>query len=730
MGKNFKKALLLAILLILAVSIFACGSEPKAVLTLLGGAEKDGFLTVSVSSATESIDLKDYIAINSESEMKIYSSEEMDDEIDSIVSLQTGENNFYVKVKQGMTKNTYKIKVVRKSILSVTFDSNGGTPCQTICVDDGSVIEPPVSTREGYDFIGWGYDFSTPITENKALVAQWSPKKYTVTSNDFASVEVTFGEAYTLPTVSKHGYIFSKWINDAGEEIASSGTWSLAQNLNVSAVYDKEIYTITYVYGASTANQSATYTIEDAITLINPATPEGLNFMGWYDSLDYTNKISNYPVGTTGNITLYAKWLADEEIEHFITVDAEGYEFDEDVISVYYGGSYTLPAITDVAGYTYAWKVNGEKILSSGIWDLKTDATVVLEWTKIEYNITYITDSKTTNPNTNVTYNVETPTITLLNPTRPNATFVGWFTTPEFLAESKVESIATGTINDITLYAKFEINYSTIKYNLNGASGSLDDVKLEIGDAYELPTPSSLGMEFVGWYIDVNNEATKLSNTGTWSYEGETTLVAKWNYTKYSLNLTVNGKTEVREYTIVDEVTLPTPSVTGFVFMGWKEYGSSSVYQNVVITKGTTGTKSYTAVLSRFEYSFDFATKTATVVRYVKTASVTSVVIPTSVNSNGVDYSVTTIGSSVFENMGNYIVEKNLSKFSVEIPKTLTTINQNAFKNCIDVEIKVILDRGVDTTTWANSLVVASGNDHVVDVIKGLRPAIGWSIYG
>jgi hypothetical protein len=73
--------------------------------------------------------------------------------------------------------------------------------------------------------------------------------------------------------------------------------------------------------------------------------------------------------------------------------------------------------------------------------------------------------------------------------------------------------------------------------------------------------------------------------------------------------------------------------------------------------------------------------------------------------------------------------ESAVTRVSVEIPNTLQKIGANAFSNCDDVSINVIMESGVELSTWADSLQVAKGNDHVVDVIKGKRPAIGWSVY-
>ena len=107
---TLKKIFALTILLILSLSIIACGSEPKAILSLPGSVDNNGCLTLSVSSSTESIDLNDYMIFNEKSKVKFYSSDEMKDEIDSVITLNTGDNYIYVKVKEGWRDNPSRLR--------------------------------------------------------------------------------------------------------------------------------------------------------------------------------------------------------------------------------------------------------------------------------------------------------------------------------------------------------------------------------------------------------------------------------------------------------------------------------------------------------------------------------------------------------------------------------------------------------------------------------------------
>ena len=65
----------------------------------------------------------------------------------------------------------------------VTFDSNGGTPIESVKVKKNSLVSKPNDPeKEGYVFLGWTengklYDFNTKITKNITLVASYEIKK-------------------------------------------------------------------------------------------------------------------------------------------------------------------------------------------------------------------------------------------------------------------------------------------------------------------------------------------------------------------------------------------------------------------------------------------------------------------------------------------------------------------------------------------------------------------------
>ncbi len=76
-----------------------------------------------------------------------------------------------------------KINKVETEIVTVTFNSDGGSSINPIRVDKGNEITEPDSPKKtGYKFLGWYqnnnlFDFSSKITDNITLIAKWEKEE-------------------------------------------------------------------------------------------------------------------------------------------------------------------------------------------------------------------------------------------------------------------------------------------------------------------------------------------------------------------------------------------------------------------------------------------------------------------------------------------------------------------------------------------------------------------------
>ncbi len=92
---------------------------------------------------------------------------------------------------------------------TVTFDSNGGSPVDAQdVIENETATEPAEPTRDNYTFGGWKlgnvlYNFSTPVTGNITLVADWSytPAHISSVSINESSIYTWEGDATTYTLV-------------------------------------------------------------------------------------------------------------------------------------------------------------------------------------------------------------------------------------------------------------------------------------------------------------------------------------------------------------------------------------------------------------------------------------------------------------------------------------------------------------------------------------------------
>ena len=115
-------------------------------------------------------------------------------------------------------------------------------------------------------------------------------------------------------------------------------------------------------------------------------------------------------------------------------------------------------------------------------------------------------------------------------------------------------------------------------------------------EAFQLPTPVRTGYIFLGWTGEGITEAQKTMEIPQGS-TGDRTYTANWQVIEYTIITLLEGgnagSSQVYFYTVEQTVTLPTPTRTGYTFLGWTGEGITTPQPNVTIPKGSTGDKTY-----------------------------------------------------------------------------------------------------------------------------------------
>lgn len=296
----------------------------------------------------------------------------------------------------------------------VTFDTTGGSAVDTQLVGDGEAASMPAEpTREGYTFARWSasesdgtaYDFSSSVTADVTLYAQWTPNTYTVAFNtnggtSVDSVNVQYGQAVAKPSnPTRDGKQFVGWTTDEAGTKPYGFDTPVTGNLTLYAKWAGagETYltvTLNLSDGADyppTALQSMTLFVKNGerLEIPDPApTRDGYRLAGWTTDAARQN---DYAPGTVvTDLTLYAKWVKTWTV----TFDSQG-GTDVPSQTVDNGGQAVAP---DPAPTRDEYKLTGWSVEPTGgaTYDFSTqvtaDVTLYAQWARTAHQWTITFD--------------------------------------------------------------------------------------------------------------------------------------------------------------------------------------------------------------------------------------------------------------------------------------------------------------------------------------------------
>ncbi len=134
----------------------------------------------------------------------------------------------------------------------------------------------------------------------------------------FAPVGSLPNDIPSLPT-PKEGYAFIHW-----QKSINGTDWTMVENITTEIIETTTIfeakmevitYTITYFLNGGTSSDAnpSTYTIESSTLPLIAPTKHGHTFQGFFKSSTFAeDPVTQIEQGSTGNISLYAKWKANE----------------------------------------------------------------------------------------------------------------------------------------------------------------------------------------------------------------------------------------------------------------------------------------------------------------------------------------------------------------------------------------------------------------------------------
>jgi len=367
---------------------------------------------------------------------------------------------------------------------------------------------------------------------------------------------------------------------------------------------------------------SNSYNIESETINLYSLYKPGHTFEGWYNNPEFTGSaITSIPSGSYGDINLYAKFV--ELPKYQLNMNLNEGELDDSYYGVYSIGD---PQVSlDISTYDNSGNASGTYLCDKSIvpnnslrwqykillqYDASLDAYKVVcldaakdtannaasaagvTWTHAlsnsSSNITtlvtlgqYIVLSQKATVGTNdfeafvyeepqliygvkpIIYTIESEDITLPTPTKEGYTFAGWYNNPEFTGE-KVTVVDTAINSNVTVYAKWSQDVSTIIFNTNGGT-AIESITAPVGDTITKPAdPTKEGYTFAGWDQEI---PSVMPSSGL-------TINATWTINQYTITFDTDGGSTIDSITVDynSEVVAPeNPTKVGYNFLGWDQ---------------------------------------------------------------------------------------------------------------------------------------------------------------
>ena len=353
---------------------------------------------------------------------------------------------------------------------------------------------------------------------------------------EYASANMTFESANPdIATVDENGVI-------SAVKAGKATIIARAIDVNDATQHKDYVFTIEVIE----ADFAINYVLNDGVN--NPDNPAGYNiltlpleilaptkeayrFLGWYDNAEFNgDPITEIAAGTTGDVTLYAKW---ELVIYSIVYELNGGTNAETNPDTYNIENLPLTlADPTKAGYTFLGWYNGE-----------TKVTEVPAGTTGEFKV----EAKWYNPNAELTLNCELNggtlpegavikfiskdgLATLPTPEKVGYTFKGWYADAE--CTQLVTSIEAGLSENPTVYAAWQINTYKITYETNGGEFQVDKT-VPLYDSFEDLVAAFLS-DYASFYnisgLTAASFFGKTNQYGPYGFFKNAEMNAKWGW--------------------------------------------------------------------------------------------------------------------------------------------------------------------------------------------------------
>jgi len=420
----------------------------------------------------------------------------------------------------------------------------------------GSAVDTPTPapTRTGYTFDGWfdgdtKWSFTTTVTADTTLTAEYTPLKYTVAFVDYddsllstATVDMDslIPAASVEPTPTRTGYTFTGWADGAD-------AWDLLKDkvtgdTTLTAQYDINRHKVTFLDWDGSVYTSQTVDYGSAVDTPTPKpTRDHYTFDGWFDG----DTEWSFTTTVTADATLTAGYTADVYKVTFV-------DFDDSLLgatTVTYPGKATAPSTEPTrADYTFTgW-------MPSLAATVTADTTFTAQYVpnvKVAF-VNGVNDSIISSTAVGAGFPIPEPA----DPALDGYRFIDWYSPADAVAAWSFETTVSA---DTTLTARFVKTYDVTFNDWDGTQLKVQTV--DAGDDAVAPAaPTRTGYRFTGWDKPYANVTTDTIVTAEYTINTYTVTFKDFDGTVL--------KTEDVEYNTA--ATAPAAPVrAGYTFTGW-----------------------------------------------------------------------------------------------------------------------------------------------------------------
>ena len=241
--------------------------------------------------------------------------------------LAEGNNRFYVFITNpDQTIKTYTVDLYRNHMYTVSFNACGGATPESQRVEEGKLATELTTTRTGYTFAGWDYDFTKPVMSHTTVSASWT-----------ANTNTKYVVEYYLENVEKNDYVldhtdtlYDTTDTTAEAEIKNFGHFThnknmgkLSGNINGEGNLVLQVYYTRNTYKISNANpeygsvaNTDTYAYGSSVNITSTATSAlGCKFLGWYADGECVSSDTSYAF--TAEYDVVARFDVKDEMKNF-----------------------------------------------------------------------------------------------------------------------------------------------------------------------------------------------------------------------------------------------------------------------------------------------------------------------------------------------------------------------------------------------------------------------------